>query len=301
MDELKRTLQAKADEMRLDPEMPPALRPRVRRHRLLNSTVALALVGSVGFGSYTGFRFALGKIHDSASVRPANDPQAGPTPGPTPTGDRATPGAVKVELFNASTDSNVLPYLTSLLRHGRGAHHGGYSVTTISETEGSEVSVIIHALGYAEEAERVARLFFPEADIRPGDPHPLVPLRIVVGEDFARRHAQALDAFAFVREFGAARSDADRADLFLGTEAASYYHAGENDGGSLYGYAKGCPYEVEVAEDPASPVIAAGEVDEFYLFFCRKHADSWTEIVRVAPVNGELRIVEAFLAMASDG
>ena len=299
MSDLRGRMDAEAARVRaaegaLGTVMQRANRRRVTR-RVGGTLLALAIAGG-GIGlAYATFPFGNGE------ARPAVAPTAGPTPGPTPTGDHGTPAPVKVELFNASTRSDVLPYLTSLLRQGRGSHHGGYSVSASSETEGSEVTVIIHAPGFEGEAERVASLFFPGADLRLGDPHPLVPLRIVVGEDFAERHAGALDAFAFVRDFGAARRDADRADLFLGTEAASYYHAGENDGGSLYGYAKGCPTEVEVAEDPESDVVTAGEVDEFYLFFCRRHADSWTELVRVGTVNGELRIVEAVLAVVSEG
>ncbi len=227
-------------------------------------------------------------------------PEVGPTPGPTPTSEDATPGAIPVELVNASTRADVPSYLDSLLENqGRGAHHGGYHVLTISESEGSEVTVISHSVGAVLEAERVSRLFFPDSELRPDAMQHPVAMRIVVGEDFAQRHADALDAFALVREFGSARSDPDRADRFLGPGAATYYHG--DDDASLYGYAKGCEVEVWVAEDPEASEIAAGNLDEFHLSFCRRHTDSWTELIRVAPLNGELKVVEAFLAVVSEG
>lgn len=56
MDDLRRVLQAKADGVHLDPQLPPSLRVRARRRRVLNAAVTLAVVGTVGFGSYAGFR-----------------------------------------------------------------------------------------------------------------------------------------------------------------------------------------------------------------------------------------------------
>jgi hypothetical protein len=230
----------------------------------------------------------------------ADEPQAGPTPGPTPTSDDATPAPVLVELSNASTRSDVPAYLTSLLANqGRGRRHGGYRVTTVTETEGSEVTVIFLRVGFEDDAARLSELFFPDADLRldeeSSDP---VPLRVVVGEDFGQRHADALEALALVQEFSAARRDADRADRFLGPKAATYYH-GDSDA-SLYGYAKGCDFEVLPGEESESPDVAAGSVDEFYIHICRMPSDVWSERVRVAPIDGELMIVDASLvAIAS--
>ena len=72
MDELKRTLRERAEEMRLDPEMPAGLRRRARNRRVLNGAIALAVVGALGFGSYAGFRIALDQTGLSRPVRPAS-------------------------------------------------------------------------------------------------------------------------------------------------------------------------------------------------------------------------------------
>jgi LytR cell envelope-related transcriptional attenuator len=496
MDELKRILQTKADEMRIDPVMPSALRTRSRRRRLGNAAVAVAVVGAVGFGSFTGFRFALeqsagprpltpahpagrgvdslfpephlvselqreadsgrarewldhkfvatefasvvmgwspqetrfrvepgrpvrvsiwnpmltltdpiqtiltmqryenrddgifmvtmaqapdiridtptpwdpvrpgqrvqvqggvgfhhegGALEAAITTVPGGTPtsigqeyapefvfeiqapeeraiaasftaysaegtyvamtafrlqglgsssaeeEAGPSPGPTPTSDDATPAAIPVELSNASTRADVTSYVTQLLANqGRGIHHGGYRVSAATETEGSEVTVILYDMGLEAEAERVARLFFPDAELRPGDTEGSARLTIVVGEDFGQRHAEALEAFGFVQEFSEARREGDGADRYLGPKAATYYY-GDRDA-SLYGYAKGCDFEVMVGEDSQSRDLAEGSVDEFYIHICRFPDDIWSERVRVAPIDGELKIVDAAIA-----
>lgn len=70
-DRLKDMLRAKAEEMRVGPDLPSDLRLRARRKRLANAAVAAALVGAVGFGSFTGFRFALEQTGGSHPVIPA--------------------------------------------------------------------------------------------------------------------------------------------------------------------------------------------------------------------------------------
>jgi hypothetical protein len=230
-----------------------------------------------------------------ATFRPSEPsvPAAGPTPGPTPTSDDATPAAIPVEIANASTDPRVPPFVESLLEaRGRGVHHGGYQVIVISETEGSEVTAVLHDPGLEAEAQRIVDRVLPGATVRPDAIPGGAPLRIVVGADFVESQAEALAAFEFVGRFGEARSTADRADLFLAEPAATYYHG--NDVGSLYGYAKGCPYEVRVTEE-----ASAEPGYEFYLAFCKDEAESWTERVRVDTVDGELLIVEAMLIVVT--
>jgi hypothetical protein len=113
---------------------------------------------------------------------------------------------------------------------------------------------------------------------------------VVVGQDFADRHAEAIAAMDLVQRFAAERTEPQRADLYLGPAAATYYHG--SDGG-LYGYANGCPAEVWLTEAPSD------HGHEFYLSFCRRESESWTELVRVAPLDGELKIVEAMLVVSS--
>ena len=103
-----------------------------------------------------------------------------PERGPTPTSDDATPAPVQVEVADGTGDLHATSYLGVLLQdRGRGTHHGGYSiVATIDPTTGdvsgidtTEVidrTVISCVPGADDEAERLRRLFFPDAEIRGG-------------------------------------------------------------------------------------------------------------------------------------
>lgn len=70
MDDLKTRLQAKADEMRLDPEMPLALAKRARRRRVGNALLASVLVLSLGTAAVLGADL----LTDRPGPRPAAPP-----------------------------------------------------------------------------------------------------------------------------------------------------------------------------------------------------------------------------------
>jgi hypothetical protein len=85
VDEMRKLLRDKADEMHLGTEMPSGLRKRARRRRVLNTAIALAVVGTVGFGSYAGFRIALEPTGDSRSATSSGaDPFSIPALFPAP-------------------------------------------------------------------------------------------------------------------------------------------------------------------------------------------------------------------------
>ena len=275
MDELARRIHAGQDAM--DEVVHRAERRRTFR-RVGGAVLALAIAGG-----------GIGLAYATFQPGRSTDPAAGPTPGPTPTSDDATPAPIQVDIANASTDSRAPSYLASLLQvRGRGVHHGGYQVISSTETEGSQVSVVLFDPGREAEAQRIVTRVLPGATVRPETIPGGAQLRIVVGADFVQSQAEALAAYEFIGRFGEARSTADRADLFLAEPAATYYHG--NDVGSLYGYAKGCPYEVRVTEEASEE-----PGHEFYLVFCGDQAESWTERVRVDTVDDELLIVEAML------
>jgi hypothetical protein len=263
---------------------------RADRRRVIRRATGTFLALAIAAG---GIGLAYATFQPGGTQRPAGGPTIGPTPGPTPSGDAATPAAIEVEVANASTDPRVPTYVASFIEvRGRGVHHGGYRMVSSVETEGSEVTTVLYEPGFEAEAERMSTRLFSGAATAPDGIAGGAPLRVVVGQDFAERHATAVEAFELVRRFGAERTEPGRADLFLGPDAATYYHG--SDGG-LYGYAKGCPAEVWLTEEPTDP----GRGHEFYLSFCRRMADSWTERVRVAPLDGGLRIVEAMLVVTS--
>jgi len=178
-------------------------------------------------------------------VTPTSD---SPMPGPTPTGDDATPAPVLVEVADGTGNLNATSYLGFLLQdRGRGTHHGGYSiVATIDPTTGDFIgmertevidrTVISSVPGAENEAERLRRLFFPDAEIRariPGSGS--APIEIHLGRDFLVTEDEGLAVFNFVEDFLDHRFSGSRAERYLSPEALRLYESGRG-GLSLYGY-----------------------------------------------------------------
>jgi len=172
-----------------------------------------------------------------------------PVPGPTPTGDDATPAPVEVEVADGTGDLDATSYLGLLLQdRGRGTHHGGYSiVATIDPTTGDFVgmetteaidrTVISRVPGAEDEAERLRRLFFPNAAIRgriPGSGSG-APIEIHLGRDFLVTEEEGLAVHNFVLDFLDNRLAGGRAERYLSPEALRLYESGQG-GLSLYGY-----------------------------------------------------------------
>jgi hypothetical protein len=71
VDELRTSLRNKAEEMRLDPEMPPGLRKRARRRRAGNALLASVLALSIGTAAFAGARLL---VAHRPEPRPAGPP-----------------------------------------------------------------------------------------------------------------------------------------------------------------------------------------------------------------------------------
>lgn len=77
MDDLRTMLRDKAEEMRLDPEMPAALERRARRRRTGTVVLSALIVLGMGLGSYAGLRAVLNERAHQGLV-PAEPPVEGP-------------------------------------------------------------------------------------------------------------------------------------------------------------------------------------------------------------------------------
>lgn len=283
---------------------------RRRTQRLTSAVLALA-IGGAGIGlSYAAF-------NGTGSGRPSAGPSSTPTPGPTPTSDGGTPAPIPISIENRAGDPDVQPYVISWIEAlGRGAHHGGYDLGDVSpSSDGAGVAPVLAGEpvplttiyfnpGYEREAVRVERLLFPGAAIAPwasrdvtgGAAHPDLQsaLHVVLGTDFAERHAAALKAFAFVGEFGFARVvGSPNTDRFVTEEVARAYEEGRQDL-SMYDYSRGGTYRVWVTSERGIPRDGESGV-EFQLTFRDMESDFYSELLRVVESRGQLKIVEASL------
>lgn len=172
-----------------------------------------------------------------------------PAPSPTPTGDEPIPAPVQVEVADGTGNPHATSYLGLLLQdRGRGDHHGGYSiVATIDPTTGDFIgmektetidrTVISRVPGANDEAERLRRLFFPDAEIRGRiqGSESGAPIEIHLGRDFLVTEEEGLAAFNFVDDFLTHRLVGSRAERYLSPGALRLYESGRG-GLSLYGY-----------------------------------------------------------------
>lgn len=219
-------------------------------------------------------------------------PTPAPGPSPTPTGDDATPAPVAIELEDG-TGVSFAEYAREWIDAlGRGAHHGGYQIAGDIAEAGEVVptTTIYSDPLHDEEATRMERILFPGAEISGQLPDDGPGIQVVLGEDFAQRHTEALAAFDVVGAFGNARIEGSPvAKDFLTQAAARYYE--EDDTASLFEYATGNTYDVGVTE--AGGIPRNGKPGfEFDLTFYETVADYASERVRVYEVAGDLKIVE---------
>jgi hypothetical protein len=243
-----------------------------------------------------------------------------PVPGPTPTGDDETPAPVKIVIEDRTGANKTLNYAYAWIEaRGRGTDHGGYDVGEAynSGFEGSQETSVAPTLTgdpipittiycepqYDAEAARMQRLLFPGARISReppddgvnvdyGDHQPA--LRVELGQDFAERHRQAMDAYWFLGDFGLAREvESPRAYSFVTEEAARAYREGPEL--SMYEYAAGRPFDVGVTQNGGVPVDGEPGVELSLTYYGDTEADFHSELVRVSIVDGELRVVEASL------
>lgn len=253
--------------------------------------------------------YRLGEYIPDPQAMPSGSPTATPVPGPTPTSDKATPAAIPIELEDATTTGGVGAYAATFIETWGGGRHGGYLPSTISTAdEPSSVTAIYRDPGFESEAQRVVRLLFPGAEIRPPHiPDDDVHLRVVLGDDFAQRHAEYIDAFSVLQSFMDARARGRGAEGFLTSKTERQYGIFPNydPDPSLYGYAEGATYDVELGE---APIPRSQRIDgglagiTFYVTIHEASSDRcYSERLRIADVDGQLKVIEAFLSVTCEG
>ncbi|MGH2710328.1 MAG: hypothetical protein ACRDH9_03875 [Actinomycetota bacterium] len=284
----------------------PVLTVRLVHDPIFINPDFLGVIGNVG-DTLGLVSFRLGRYLPEAS---ASQPEAGPTPGPTPTEDGATPPPVSIVVDDRTGAQNAFPYVFAWIEgHGRRTHHGGYdlgpwypdegAVAPLTAAEPIPGTKIYYQPGYESEAARMEQLLFPGAEIGPpppddgvsvayADPQPL--LRVELGEDFVARHAELIRAFNFLWDFGFMReAGSASAESFVTAEVARKYE--EDRYLSMYEYAKDRESNVGfigIPEDGLSNV-------DFFLHFS-DGCESNTELLRVAEIDGELKVVRATLS-----
>jgi hypothetical protein len=261
VDELKTMLRDKADEMRADTEMPGVLLKRSRRRRVLNLSVAFAIVGAVGFGSFAGLNLALDKTARPPALTPAAPDSDG------------TSGLVAAEytltIGEQATTTEVAALLVGKADWRMRPENLGLHIALDIAGDRPLTTRIICSEKFALEATELKEKVFPEAEIElkePAGPH---DIQVLLGTTFDEAHSHEVSSVGFVHEFMRHRYLGHGAEDFLSPEARRQFDARENSL-SLYGYTtdpgpfrpsiaymisamslKGTGVEIEVAIDNA--------------------------------------------------
>ncbi|MGH2691383.1 MAG: hypothetical protein ACRDHM_02660 [Actinomycetota bacterium] len=238
-----------------------------------------------------------------------------PVPGPSPTSEDATPAPVRIVVGDRTGAQNAFPYVFAWIEsQGPGTHHGGYDLGDADaqrdHVEGNAVSPTLQAEpipvtriyfepGYEAEADRMQQLLFPGAEIGPpppddgvrvsyADQQPL--LHAELGRDFVERHAELIRAFNFLGDFAFMReAGSSSAESFVTEQIARKYE--EDRYLSMYEYAEGRSSRVGFIGIPEDGIANV----DFFLHFS-DGSEFNTEALRVAKIDGELKVVQATLS-----
>ena len=183
-----------------------------------------------------------------ATFRPGNGarPSGGPTAEPTSSARAPIPEGIHLVVLDAAPALEELP-LVSYLEHFLNPELQRYRILGATETEGSEVTVLMYQPGYEDEASALRDDFFPGADVRPDHEASDAPLRIVIGEDFEARHGAHVRNLATTYDFmwARVRGQTERVEPLLWASAADQFAAHEG-GMDLYAYTQRATFEILV-------------------------------------------------------
>lgn len=231
VDDLKELLRTKADEMRLDPEMPPSLRNRSRRRRAGNATLVGVIVLGLGVAAFAG---AQQLINERPIVpRPAEEPP------PPPLFSERFSALVFAGSDRTFFRADELPLqAATALLNGAGLN----ATFTERPLHASDLPSAAKTMVYAkpavlDAAHVMTNHFFPGAEILTSDEGSF-DIRVSLGDDFLESQETPLRVFFQVDQFLIARRSApEAAQEYLSSEALAQYTRGEN-GLSLEAYAE---------------------------------------------------------------
>ena len=276
MDEIRRALDREARRVHADPDALEDVRRRARRRSVRRRAVTTVLV--VGITGAT-FALAYGALRPTTRTFPA----AGPTP-TTETTSRsaaATPArTLGIEVYDAAPGLSMQE-LDSYLELLIGSSAPPYTIVAIRETEGSEVTVLMHRPDHDHWADDLREQWFPYAQQRI-DPDLPAPVRIVIGEDFERREAvqirNAQTAYTFLR--GRVQEEPERVEPLLSEAAAEMFERGEN-GLDLYSYAAHAVFDIVLIDRRPD------ETTFVHLLMLQTNEGGQTEVLETLTVGDE--------------
>lgn len=210
--ELRVLLRARAKSTNPVPSLSDPLIGRIRHRRRRNAFAVLGLIGALALGASWVVTLPRWDMVPS--------PAATPTP-PQPT-ESGIPDAV-VYVFWTVDPQVVPPVVRELERHG-------YRVREANEPYETSETALYYRPDYEAQARQIAARSFPDAAVRPVDPHlnPDYKVVVVLGPDYQESYADpTTDISSFLSAFVGARADGE-GEHFLSGDAINDYASGKH-------------------------------------------------------------------------